>query len=80
MHATTTNPQINTMRFKGKIGDIHVYVLFDSGSTHSFVDPTMLKGQSCQVVETNPMIIIVANGERMVTDSKYEVLTFIIQD
>lgn len=42
MHATTSNPQVNTMSFKGQIGDIPVFALIDSRSTHNFIDPNVL--------------------------------------
>jgi Retroviral aspartyl protease len=79
MHATTSNPKPSTMKFKGYIGKIPVTALVDSGSTHSFVNPVVLKGQNCQIMETHPMVVMVANGEKMVTDSKCESLLFSIQ-
>lgn len=80
MHATSSNPQISTMRFKGQIGTASVFALIDSGSIHSLVNPAVLKGQSCQIVETHTMIVMVANGERIVTNSKCEALSFSIQE
>jgi hypothetical protein len=44
MQATTSNPKSSTMKFKGYIGKIPVTALVDSGSTHSFVNPVVLKG------------------------------------
>jgi Retroviral aspartyl protease len=79
MHATSNNPVSNTMRFKGFIGTVPVFALIDSGSTHSFVNPAVLHTQKHPVISTNPMIVMVANGERMVTDSKCEALQFSIQ-
>jgi Retroviral aspartyl protease len=79
MHATSSNPIHNTMRFKGLIGTTPIFALIDSGSTHSFVNPLVLQDKSHQLVATNPMIVMVANGERMVTDFKCESLLFSIQ-
>jgi hypothetical protein len=42
MHATSNHPIHNTMRFKGQVGTVSVYALIDSGSTHSFVSPSVL--------------------------------------
>jgi Retroviral aspartyl protease len=79
IHATSNNLVSNTMRFKGFIGTIPVFALIDSGSTQSFVNPAVLHTQKHSVISTNSMIVMVSNGERMVTDSKCEVLQFFIQ-
>jgi Retroviral aspartyl protease len=79
MHATSSNPMSNTMRCKGFIGTILVFALIDNGLTHSFVNPSVLQAQHYQIVSTNPIIVMVANGERRVTDSKCEALQFSIQ-
>jgi Retroviral aspartyl protease len=79
MHATSSKPVYNTMKFKGVIGHVPVSALLDSGSTHSFVNPLVLHENTHQITSTNPMIVMVANGERMVTDSKCEALQFSIQ-
>jgi Retroviral aspartyl protease/Ty3 transposon capsid-like protein len=79
MHATSNNPCSNTMRFKGQIGTFPIFALIDSGSTHSFVNPTVLKDHTSHIMATNPMVVMVANGERMVTDSKCQALLFSIQ-
>jgi Retroviral aspartyl protease len=57
-----------------------VFALIDSGSTHSFVNPAVLQGQSYHIVNTNPMVVMVANENKMVTDSKCEALLFSIQN
>jgi Aspartyl protease len=67
MHASSNSQQTSTMKFKGFIGNTPISALIDSGSTHSFINPAILQGQKCQVQETHPMVVMVANGERMVT-------------
>jgi Retroviral aspartyl protease len=79
MHATSNNPTHNTMRFKGIIRNQPVFALIDSDNTHSFINPGVLQPSSHHVVATNPTMVRVANGERMVTDSKCEALQFSIQ-
>lgn len=79
MHATSTNPSLKTMKFKGQIGKRPVYALLDSGSTHSFIDPRVLQGVPCKIQTTIPMIVMVANGHKMVTDSKCSNLKYTIQ-
>jgi Retroviral aspartyl protease len=79
MHATSPSPIHNAMKFQGMVGNAPVYALIDSDSTHTFINPTVLNTQLHNIVATNPMIVMVANGDRMVTDSKCESLQFSIQ-
>jgi Retroviral aspartyl protease len=79
MHATAKSPVHNTMRFQGVIGKLLMFALIDSDSTHSFVNPSVLQEHIHTIVATNPMVVMVANGDRMVTDSKCEALHFSIQ-
>jgi Retroviral aspartyl protease len=79
MHATSNHPMGNTMRFKGQIGRQPVFALIDSGSTHSFVNPQVLHSESHKIAQTNPMVVMVENGSKMVTDSTCQSLQFNIQ-
>jgi Retroviral aspartyl protease len=79
MHATHRNLFMQTMKFKGQIGKNSIYALIDSGSTHSFVDPVVLQSQHFTVKVTKPLIVMTANGQRMVTDTHYTSLTFSLQ-
>jgi Retroviral aspartyl protease len=79
MHATSTNLGSNTMKFKGQIGKFPISALIDSGSTHSFVNPSVLIDHTSQIIATKPMVVMVANGDRMVTDSTCQALLFSIQ-
>ncbi|KAJ3687260.1 hypothetical protein LUZ61_016424 [Rhynchospora tenuis] len=67
------------MKFKGQIGNVPVCALLDSGSTHSFVNPNVLQEVECNLIQTAPMVVTVANGARMVTDLQCEALQFSIQ-
>lgn len=65
---------------EGVIEGKPVYALLDSGSsTHSFIDPSTLQGVTCKVANTVPLVVMVANGEKMVTNSKCTDLKFTIQ-
>jgi Retroviral aspartyl protease len=79
MHATHPNSFMQTMRFKGKISNSFIYALLDSGSTHSFINPSVLQGQNLSIQVTKPLIVMVANGQRMVTYSQYASLNFSLQ-
>ncbi|KAJ4784848.1 polyprotein [Rhynchospora pubera] len=71
--------RVNAMRFKGQIGKLPVYALIDSGSTHSFINPEVISTLQLPTNQTNPMIVMVANGGKMVTDTKCDSLQFSIQ-
>jgi Retroviral aspartyl protease len=79
MHVTHPSPSMQSMRFRGKVGTHCIYALLDSGSTHSFIDPSVLQGQNFQISVTKPLVVMVANGERMVTDTHCSSLTFSLQ-
>jgi hypothetical protein len=68
MFASSINSHLSTMRFKGKIGSKEVYALLDSGSTSNFVHPTVLQGVGCIIVETNPIVVMMTTGIKVITD------------
>lgn len=45
-------------------------VLIDGGSTHSFLDVNTATKLKCELIETKPMRVMVANGNHLI--SKYE--------
>ncbi|KAJ3701444.1 hypothetical protein LUZ61_005149 [Rhynchospora tenuis] len=71
--------KVKNMKFKGLVGKMPVCALIDSGSTNSFINPAILEAQNVSITKTTPMSVIVANGERMATDSVCNALTFSIQ-
>ncbi|KAJ4750853.1 polyprotein [Rhynchospora pubera] len=79
MYATTDKKMVSSMRFKGEIGKVPVCALLDSGSTHSFVHPDVITSLHILVSHTNPMVVMVANDNKMVTDTKCDHLKFSIQ-
>lgn len=79
MHAMSSKPNPQTMRFQGHVGSKPVLALIDSGSTHSFIHPEVLEGIECNLLQTHPMVVTVSNGERMQTATKASALPFAIQ-
>lgn len=71
MYAANESKKVKSIRFKGKIGQTPVCALLDSGSTHSFVNPEVLKGLTLPITQAT---LMVANGEKMVTDTKVSML------
>jgi Retroviral aspartyl protease len=61
MFNTKENKAVKVMKFKWEINQMSICALLDSGSTHSFVNPTVLKEQELKVVQIAPMIVTVAN-------------------
>ncbi|XP_035551066.1 uncharacterized protein LOC109020622 [Juglans regia] len=61
LNAITGTPSSKTMRLKGWIGCIQVVLLVDSGSTHSFVDPSI--AQIAKLVVDKELAVKVANGQ-----------------
>lgn len=57
------------MQIPGVIADKSVVALIDSGSTHSFLDPRVISSADYSVTKTKPMLIEVANGGTMISDS-----------
>lgn len=43
VHASSSNPNLKTMRFTGQMGNKPIVALLDSGSTHTFIAPIALK-------------------------------------
>ena len=42
-------------------------VLFDSGSTHSFIDEGTTKKMCCELSNTQPLSVTVANGSKVLS-------------
>jgi hypothetical protein len=51
MYAANESKKVKSIRFKGKIGQTPVCALLDSGSTHSFVNPEVLKGLTLPITQ-----------------------------
>ncbi|KAJ4797633.1 polyprotein [Rhynchospora pubera] len=67
------------MRIKGKVGHKCICALIDSGRTHSFINPDVLSSQPFVVSKNTPMAVMVANGNKMVTDLECKSLNFSLQ-
>jgi hypothetical protein len=70
MCVISSNTQLSTIRFKGKLGTMDICALVDSGSTHRFVNPNALQGVKCKIMDTVPIIVMVAEGTKIAIDSK----------
>ncbi|KAJ4783151.1 polyprotein [Rhynchospora pubera] len=79
LFATKDTSRVRNMRFKGYVGPTPVCALVDSGSTHSFVNPDILTSKNFVISQTIPMSVIVANGNKMLTDAECKGFKFSIQ-
>ncbi|XP_042987252.1 uncharacterized protein LOC122315435 isoform X1 [Carya illinoinensis] len=57
----------NAMRLHGSIGSCVVEILVDSGSTHNFLDPVVVKAAKLTVQQDSCLQVCVANGEKIIT-------------
>lgn len=63
--ALTGTPCPSIMRVWDKIGFTSVVILMDLGSTHNFLDPSLVKTNMLLVDEASQLRVTVANGEEM---------------
>ncbi|KAL2461068.1 Uncharacterized protein Adt_44488 [Abeliophyllum distichum] len=57
-----------TIRIPGKVRGRNIYILIDSGSTHSFIDDKLVQALGFQTDKSRPLTVTVANGQKL--DSK----------
>ncbi|KAL4348329.1 hypothetical protein GQ457_17G014550 [Hibiscus cannabinus] len=78
INALTGNVGCNTLRIQGIIKGRPLNILVDSGSTHSFITAGWAK-EGMEVVQTQPMAITVANGEKLYSTAKSNLLSWKMQ-
>ncbi|KAK6123472.1 hypothetical protein DH2020_042793 [Rehmannia glutinosa] len=70
LNAISGEDGITTMRLFGEIGATKLHILVDSGSTLSFIQAATTKKLGCKVEPAKPLLVRVANGQRMVSSQK----------
>lgn len=70
LHSLGEGPNNHTMQLKGILGRKKVHVLIDSGASHNFIHPSVLKYTKVQVQDIKPVRVRVASGDVMVTNSE----------
>ncbi|KAJ3703272.1 hypothetical protein LUZ61_006977 [Rhynchospora tenuis] len=71
--------QFHTLRFKGVFDQIPICILIDTGSTHSFINPSLVDTSKWAVASTTPLHVRIANGAAMATSTKCDNLPFTLQ-
>lgn len=79
LNALAGTKSMGTIRLQGCIRGKKVSILVDSGSTHSFIDSTMVKtlGLTAEIVA--PLMVTVADGTKVLVDSSCNNVSYEIQ-
>ncbi|XP_026383549.1 uncharacterized protein LOC113279048 [Papaver somniferum] len=67
LHALTGLVTQNTIRVPGKLLNQDIFVLIDTGSTHSFLDSSLAEKLHLHIAPTGQMLVTVANGDTTVS-------------
>lgn len=70
MHTLQGQASGKVLKVKGLVGKRALVVFIDSGSTHSFLNEETTTALQCPLQETTPLSVLIANGSRMVSQSK----------
>lgn len=70
---------ITTMRFTGMVGEQQVDILIDTGSTLSFIRESTAERLGCKTEEVSPLLIRVANGQKLISTLRVKGLTWEVQ-
>lgn len=60
---------MNTIKLLGNVKKKTLVILVDSGSTHRFLDPNILSQLRRQPEKAKPLIVTVANGQKVTCDT-----------
>ncbi|KAJ3707739.1 hypothetical protein LUZ61_011444 [Rhynchospora tenuis] len=70
----------HSLRFKGYVQHTPIIALLDSGSTHSFIHPTIISLLQLPTLPSPSMIVKTASGAKLISDSRCEALLFKLQN
>ncbi|KAJ3701854.1 hypothetical protein LUZ61_005559 [Rhynchospora tenuis] len=68
-----------TLKFKGFIQKLPILALIDSGSTHSFIHPSIVHLNKVPTVPSPPMLVKTASGSKLLSELKCQPLKFELQ-
>ena len=63
LYAITGTPTPGTMRVRGRVNGDRLVILIHTGSTHNFVDASLINNLQLRVDVTKVLEVKVANGE-----------------
>lgn len=70
LHVITWSSHPKTMRILGTIGGKRVIILIDSGSTHNFLNSSIVQSSKLLVSKESRVRVQVANGEQILSEGK----------
>jgi hypothetical protein len=70
LHAISGTPTPHTMRVVGFIRGQMVVILIDSGSTHNFLDPSIVKKTQLSILSHTRITVKVANGDTIQSEGQ----------
>ncbi|XP_062173552.1 uncharacterized protein LOC133879017 [Alnus glutinosa] len=79
LHAITGSTHPKTMRVIGRIGKHRVVILIDSGSTHNFLDSSLVNKLQLVINKSCIVKVQVANGEVVVSEGKCDCVNVKVQ-
>jgi Aspartyl protease len=65
MCASQLQSKHKTLKFQGQIGQLAVLAMIDSGSTHSFINPTIVQILDLPTTSATPLTVITASGVKL---------------
>ncbi|XP_047331390.1 uncharacterized protein LOC124934951 [Impatiens glandulifera] len=77
LNGTTNN---STLKILGQLKKRKISILIDSGSTHSFIDEGTARQLGCDLKETNPLTVTIADGGILHSRHSIPNLTWKMQD
>jgi Retroviral aspartyl protease len=80
MCTSSTLEEHKTFKFKGKIEHIDIIAMVDSGSTHSFINPSIVHTLSIPTISYSPLTVITASGAQLSSSTICANLNFSLQD
>nr|CAD1832908.1 unnamed protein product [Ananas comosus var. bracteatus] len=70
VHALSAEDAQDTIKVQGEIKGKVLSILVDTGSTHSFIDIGIAKETGAKISTTNPLLVTVANGQKVLSKLK----------
>ncbi|KAJ3685964.1 hypothetical protein LUZ61_015128 [Rhynchospora tenuis] len=80
MCADHSPSNFQTLKFKGMLDSVPICVLVDTGSTHSFINPSLVDTARWAITTTSPLTVTIANGTEMTTSTQCNNLIFSLQN
>jgi Aspartyl protease len=65
-----------TLKFQGQIGNVDMIAMLDSGSTHSFINPSLVQSLALTTTQTLPLTLLTASDNKLTTATIWLQLEF----